>query len=395
MILPNNGKVVIIDDKPDDVKDLIAALSKEKVPFVHYKEDDLSDLPDTPIENVRLLFLDLELLTDVYQSPKDITGPIKTRLQRILTPHTAYALVIWSKKDNTYKNALINDFDTEFVKYKPIFHTSLPKADITKSNNPIELIKKELELEMLKFKSLNAFLIWESMVNEASGNLTNQIAKLFPPDDLWDKKTKFLLYKLALAYSGKAVNNFDDLKQLKNALYTLTTTFSDNIENFINTRIDDNYKGLICRDNQEIGNFMSKLNKLLLTSDGNDDSRQPGNVFFIARELESKMHELNKNHSYALGKIKSLSPDDQAKAKEGQETKYNKLRQELEKATKDVISKTNDITVSGCKEETYNTQVLRDEIISNAIYIELNITPLCDYAQEKVKVYRMLPGVLI
>ncbi len=203
MILPNNGKVVIIDDQPKDVIELISALSKEKVPFVHYKEEDLSDLPDTPIENVRLIFLDLELITDTYISVKNITSPIKTRLMRVLKPHTAYALIIWSKKENEYKQALLDDFETEFSAYKPIFHTSLPKADIIGKKGAMDKIKKELKIEISKFKSFNAFLIWESIVNESSGKLTNEIASLYPPNTEWDNKTKFLLYKLAVAYSGK------------------------------------------------------------------------------------------------------------------------------------------------------------------------------------------------
>ena len=34
MILPNNGKIVIIDDKYSEVEALMAALAREKMPFL-------------------------------------------------------------------------------------------------------------------------------------------------------------------------------------------------------------------------------------------------------------------------------------------------------------------------------------------------------------------------
>ena len=64
MVLPTNGKVVVFDDKYEEVKALLTALSKQKIPYFYFYEEDGSDLPDTQIENVRLVFLDLLLVND-------------------------------------------------------------------------------------------------------------------------------------------------------------------------------------------------------------------------------------------------------------------------------------------------------------------------------------------
>jgi hypothetical protein len=395
MILPNNGKVVIIDDKPEDVVELIAALSKEKIPFVHYKEENLSDLPESPIENVRLVFLDLELVSSSLVSSKDITGPIKTRLSKILKPNTPYALVIWSKKEGKYTKELLKDFDGEFLQYKPIFHTALPKADIIGKKDAITTIKKELEAEISKFKSFNAFLAWEGIVNESAGKLTNDITTLYPPDADWNNKTKFLLYKLAVAYSGKAVDGFPQSKKLKKALNTLTISFSENIENLIERKIDESFDGLVDNTSQSIPNFTSTINKFLMISESNDDSSQPGNIFFPEVDLQSRAKELDRYDEDGKQKILKIPEAARKTALEGHEKKMRREKQEIDEVADRLKKSSNDITFSSFTEEANKDEKIRNEILRSIIPIFINVTPLCDYAQDKVKLLRILPGVMV
>lgn len=397
MILPNNGKVVVIDDQLEDVKELICSLSKEKMPFVHYKEEDLSDLPDTPIENVRLVFLDLELVAPTYlgSDSKNITAPIKSRLKRILAPKTSYALIIWSRKENKYKTDLLKDFNTDFKDYCPIFCTSLPKADIIGKSDAIASIKEELKVEIEKFKAFNAFLIWEAIVNDAAGKLTNSITTIYPPDANWDAQTKFLLYKLALAYSGKAVHNFDSVRQLKNAFYTLTLSLSDNIDSSIDLLIDDQYKDLVSSSGKASNNFSSAINKLLLISSGSDEITQPGNIYFTLEPILDSIKENEEEHVRSEEKIKIIPTDKQQQALVGIQKAYNVRKGELNQKKAEITRMQNDIVVSSLIEDVYKKSELRQTIIADSIFIELNITPLCDYAQEKAKNYRLLPGVLI
>jgi hypothetical protein len=394
MILPNNGKVVIIDDIFSEVKDLISALSKEKVSYLFYTSLDGSDLPTEPIDNVRLVFLDLEI-TDIPVSKKDITGPIKTRLQKIIFPNTPYVLIIWSKKQSKYLAALKNDFEDEFKNYKPIILLALPKKKLISSKNPIGVILEALTEKFKKFKSFNAFLVWESIVNESSGKLTNEILTLYPANTSWDKKTKFILYKLAIAYSGKAADSFDDIKQLKNALYTLTYTYTDSIENLIDKVITNKFSGLISKDSKKIANFTSMINKLLLISESNDDATQPGNLFFCINESETLLQKNEDSFVQSKTNIAKLRKDIQASAISSKEKIYNKTKQEITEIISRRKKEFNEITVSSLNNNVYKNDILKTEILESIIGIELNITPLCDYAQEKAKCYRILPGVLI
>ena len=45
--------------------------------------------------------------------------------------------------------------------------------------------------------------------------------------------------------------------------------------------------------------------------------------------------------------------------------------------------------------EEANREGLRKEIINNCIKLELNISPICDYAQQKMPCCRILPGLFI
>ena len=56
MILPNNGKAVIIDDQLSEAFPLMTLLSQEKVPFVYFQDEGGDDLPEEPLKNIRLIF---------------------------------------------------------------------------------------------------------------------------------------------------------------------------------------------------------------------------------------------------------------------------------------------------------------------------------------------------
>lgn len=398
MILPTNGKVVIIDDQPKDVIELIASLSKEKIPFVHFKEEDLSDLPDSPIENVRLVFLDLELTTPVYVPEKNITSPIKTRLQKIIRPQTAYALVIWSKKEDRYKKALVKDFDDEFKDYKPILQISLPKADIIGKAGAIDRIRKELENEMKNFESFNAFLFWESLINEVSGNLTNKLTSLYRIDDNWNARTKYLLYKLATAYGGKAIKDQEQINQLRNALYTLSMTLSDNIENAINEKLDKRFSNLIDSIPQDISHLGPMINKFLLISDNWDTSLQPGTLFFCIPELEHLIVKNKGDWDNRINTLESVAKEKRDTARLSINKRFSEIRMNIEKriSEKRKIQNAiiNESLIEDLKKDTADKDK-RNAILSSCIGLEVNVTPLCDYAQKKTELFRMLPGVMM
>lgn len=397
MILPNNGKVVIIDDKYAEVMHLMQALVKEKMPYLFFTDQGGDDLPiiNQPIDSVRLVFLDLDLGIGGL-GETEMIRIVQGRLERILKKNTPYVLVIWSNHEDRLAKELFREFDNGFKEYKPIANCSLDKSVISKSSiNIVETIRDNLKKCLEPLKSFNVFLVWESIVNESSGRLTDNILSLYPPNKEWNDKTKFLLYKLAMAYSGKAVNSFPSEKQLRNALYTLTLTLTENIESSIDKVIGDSFKDLVSNKEQKIENFATTLNKLLLISDGNDDVTQPGNIFYPFDRIKQFRKDLDEKLEKQKKGISHFTEEKHKEALGGIERNYRSEKQKNDEMEAKAKKMMNEITVAGLNEDAYSNDQLKNEILANTILIELNITPLCDYAQEKAKLFRILPGVLI
>ena len=141
MILPTNGKVAVFDDKYNDVKNLLGALSKNAVPYFYFQDEGGEDLPEKPISNIRLVFLDLELVTDGSANPQNIISSIGGRLSKVLEQNSNYVLVYWSTKQQLYGEIIDNAFENGLSNYKPILKISLNKVEALRDvNNTIESV---------------------------------------------------------------------------------------------------------------------------------------------------------------------------------------------------------------------------------------------------------------
>jgi len=231
MILPDNGKVVIIDDKYDEVKNLMSGLSSEKIPFVYYQDETGGDLPDTPLKNIRLIFLDLLLIDNSEQPVKKVISTIVSRLKKIISVDNGpYILIYWSTKRKKYSKALERELNKKRLSdYKPFEILRLSKP------SSISNVKQELATRFDKFKSLKAFLLLESITNKSIGDVVNQFTKIFTVDGSWDKNLKDVLYKTGEARVGE--DNFkplDNPKKIQNSLLTISSTIDETIEKAIN-----------------------------------------------------------------------------------------------------------------------------------------------------------------
>lgn len=294
MIFPNNGKVVIFDDKYPDIASLIKALSKEKVPFLYYQDEGGEDLPSAPIENIRLVFLDLELVAN-NPEPHRIVSTIAARLRRTIVPKTVYVLIYWSTKEDKYKDVLEKAFEERLKDYKPILKLSLNKSEANAHDNPVRYITEALHKEMHQFSSLNAFMLWESSVNNAAGSITNNLTSVFEHDKDWDKNTYNLLFKIAKAQAGRdTIPQLDNKNRLTTAFELINGGLIDNVEkrfdqNFSLVTINEIKEGGRPMDEREIINLNTKLHLV----SGSLNHFYAGNVYIknlngIGREIIKK-----------------------------------------------------------------------------------------------------------
>lgn len=398
MILPGNGKVIIIDDKFSEVKPLIKALTQEGMPFLFFKDQGGDDLPiNGPIDNVRLVFLDLDLGLGGLDAKENIRY-VQERLYRIIKPNTPYVLVIWSSHEDQYKQTLLDEFDGGFSDYKPIAYCSLDKTNLLKleESKIVDTIRGELKKTLKKFEAFNVFLLWENTVNDSAGNLINGFTEFIGKDGNWDENAKHVLYKLSQAYSGKTINKKKDEEKLQDAFSTLNQVLIDQIENDVPPIIAANKEivnGNIVARSSGDNEYSSLINNKLLLSEVTHNGSVPGSIFFIDEEFEEKMRGL----IIKRDKIKSNSHMPKDAKEKALKSEDNKIKEFEEREKFNKIDKTYNQIINGIitGPESEEKDKLRTHISEKSINIELNISPLCDYAQEKMPFVRLLPGLLI
>lgn len=239
MILPDNGKVAVFDDKITEIQGFLKTLSKNRIPYLYYQDELGGDLPTEPIKNIRLVILDLELVTDNL-SPSNIVSAIGSRLKKVLAPNTAYFLIYWSEKEEEYRKYFEATFENGLKDYKPLLMKSMNKIEALKSDDPVDYIQNNLLKEFGEISSMHSFLLWESCVNNASGSLTNHLTGIFKKDSYWDKNFKNLLYTLSKSKVGKdLVNDLNDKNRLTSAFEFINTTLVETIESEYNNRINE------------------------------------------------------------------------------------------------------------------------------------------------------------
>ncbi len=340
MILPKNGKVVIIDDEYEEVSDLILALKKEGIPFLFFEDRGGDDLPENgPIDDVRLVFLDLDLGLGGNNATEKIRI-IQGRLVKIIKPKSPYALVIWSSHEDKFKDTLLAEFEADFRNYKPIALCSLEKSETLKEKDVVGVIRSKLRESLKKFEAFNAFLLWESIVGKSSAEIVNGFTQIFKLNDSWNNNVLAFFYRLAKANVGKIkINEINDKQKLQLALETITLALTDSVETNIKLGID-NLDLTVKEENANITNdqLIAINTKLHLINSDQLDHFQPGNVYLQDFADEEKVEDIVK---YAFDKKKV------------------------------------------------------DEIIaSNPRTIKVDVTPGCDYSQEKGYT-RFLSGILV
>ncbi|WP_316820831.1 hypothetical protein [Pedobacter gandavensis] len=337
MILPNNGKVIVFDDKIEDVHKLLSLLSKEKIAYLYYHDEYGNDLPAEPVENVRLVFLDLELVTNGSNS-KNIIAPIAQRLKTSLVPNNLYILIYWSTKENKYREELEREFENGLKDYKPLKILTLDKAKANDEDG-FSYIRAELIKGIKQFSALTSFLFWESSVNNAAGSITNQICSIFFRDDKWDTNMSGLLYQLAKGQAGSdAIKGLDKFQLLELA----ADVFNANLVESVEKKFQSVLRSINLEEIKQSGSGMSTDEK---------------------NNLHTKIHLL-----YSSSGFNHFYPG-------------NLYIMDINAIGKEIIQR----NLKEDSKKTLNKQ--------NTRLVCIDLTPACDYAQEK-NYSRMAYGVL-
>ncbi len=103
MNIPENGRVVVIDDIIEEGLPLVISLAKQNIPVIYFSGKK-EELPVKPLTGIRVVFLDIVLGTD-GQSPKTQIAAASRIFQSIIDANNGpYLLIAWTKHDEHIDN---------------------------------------------------------------------------------------------------------------------------------------------------------------------------------------------------------------------------------------------------------------------------------------------------
>jgi len=277
MLLPRNGRIVVIDDKPEDVLPLLKSLWKNGFGAIHFSGKK-EELPCEPLDDVRVIFLDMELETGGYTGSNDKTKAATTArvLKSIVNTNknSAYLIIMWAIHTELmpYFWEYINrDSNCHFI------HLAMDKAKCKSSGYDLEIIVNEIGTALRNNDAFSFFVNWENIIHKSSNDIILDFSSFFPQDTEWNKKILGILKKLAEEYAGKTLDTTDHEQIVKNSMCAFNGTFTDTLENNIaqiaSTGISFNSISPVSDSG-----IIAKINTKLIL-DQNNTLAKPGSVY--------------------------------------------------------------------------------------------------------------------
>jgi len=338
VILPTNGKIVVIDDNPEEGLALVKALSRNNISVKYFDGVSVDELPATPLKDVRIVFLDIIL--GVVASRKTQVSKAVSVLKRILdiSRPVPYVLVAWTKD-----NKLIDPVIAKLKLNKPLIVVDLEKSECKNEDGTydVDFIERKLNEKCGNFGSLTAFLLWENVVNNCAGEIFNDFTTFYPADkENWDSNLKGVIHGLTEAFVGKdrmKDKAMTDKEKLRNAMFGINGVLIDSLESAVQR--NDLFEVGGINSINIADKVKSKINtKMHLIESGENNFPQTGNLYVLKKPSENVINEI---------------------------------------VTKNAVPERKE-----------------DILASKPKLIELDITPRCDYAQSK-RYARLLTGIML
>lgn len=353
MNFPINGRIAIIDDQVNQALPLINILSKNRVPFAYYS-GDVSFLPeaDQVHNDIRILFLDINLIDNTERSDKELKAQLIPVLRRVITPDNyPYVVIYWSRHED-HKNLVEQDiFNAELSDRKPIAFLSAVKSDFINLDGTytdefedrIQKLFSSVDAKIAENPSYSYLMNWENTVHYSSDSTLERIFQPFHKHENWSEHANYLVKKLGEAYSGEEIFDKLELQEKVKSFYsTLNLSFIDTLENIISLRPIPNASKFPTKFISKNVESVYSINSKLLISKDLEALSYPGTVYKITSPISKNDFE----------KI------------------FGALSNDTGKRNKEVVLK-------------------------SAIDVWVNVTPLCDAVQKKVVQHRLVKGILI
>lgn len=412
MDLPKNGSVVIIDDKINEALPLMNALAKRGVPYFYYDGKNKS-YPEKTLDNVRIVFLDMHLdeAAGGASNTKNIVSLLVGGIDAVVDKNNGpYIIMVWSKHDSQHfkelRDTLLNK---NSVSCRPIAVLNMEKSlcfesmCIAENSTSIEwklkddgmnIIEKNLRSQLSKMDSFMILYNWENGIKNSARETVKAMGNLFDGEDQqWNDNLKACMVRMAKAYAGQMLEMTEE-QIIKNFYYAMNNIISD----FNGTETEQMAKLIV--------------GEIKIPESKNDIS---GNILVSLKNQEKEYTLSCDNDMYYIyeGETNILQNKKMKKLFSNKEDGYNEIRQLLYDMYLSNICTVNSLlnirnyiidrsrpgnvyeASEELKKELCNIRNIDEGIRNNIRGIELEISPICDYAQNKRKRLRILPGLEI
>lgn len=364
-VYPENGSIVIVDNQIDEAIPLMKVLSKNGIPFKYFN-GKAEELPDGPLDNVRIVFLDIELEgMEGVTADKTKLSTLANVISRIVTRKCQpYIIIAWTKHQE-----LVNNLNEYLKGLSPLFILPIDKSKCKVNGSDefdIQEVSKQLDEKIKELGCFEFFLKWQNISNRSSGKIINDISSIYPFDGKWNNNTNNLLVKLADAYAGKQVDNDNVWKY---AMLSFNSLFLDIIESDIFTDNLDTDKNMDLPQQPDLDdiNIIGEINRRLHISIENNNKPVPGNIYTIDKKSPTYCNLIENMDFYGKKYFKKIKENIKD---------FNKGDEQLMKKIETILIGHIDVLPEDMKD----------------IYLE--VSPFCDYAQKKWKKSRILSGVM-
>lgn len=355
-MLPNNGSIVIIDDQIVEAYPLFSFLSKENKSF-RYFDGRGSSLPiddEGDKEAVRLIFLDYNLTAGSTGSNNIST--IMANLKHLISNNNGpYYILLWSKeKGEQDSEGFIEELKhyipdeicyllpsgVEYLDKQAYFNYDSENNEYNFKTGKVQELKDRI-FEIINGLSLLEFFVkWENQVLLTSQKLVSKTV------DITDT-ARDLAYHLAKVNLEQSTKKLPNEKLISAAYQSLNTVYST----YLNHKVEE-----IQLDNEEFQKLDSQSSTI--------SNKGRINSWLNINTLENPSH---------IGKVFCET---------GQFSDINLINGNAEE--KDFLDGVQKLLEDSSDSETYYFK----EVI-------LEISPECDFAQNKRNFYRVIPGIFV
>ncbi|PWW38567.1 hypothetical protein DFO83_104267 [Idiomarina loihiensis] len=456
--IPKDGSVLILDDKYDEAKPIIDLMAKQGVPCSYYN-GMLDSLPNSPLNRVRLVFCDIEFVQalNIEGHASNIIRLLNTLVPENNGPYILILWTTYNNEDAEFVEGQIKNFmaskkplaiiqlrkfnfierevsqtlsTNQIKKLKDSLSIMFDEYDVEKITNEIDDIneneivvnlkkdaKENLNKEILEKlrdfgNSFQLFLIWEEIVNNSLNKTVNDFSTINEYDDYWDKNLVGIIQQLSISQLEKNFQAANTHEVVNGAMSTLNLSLFDTIEFEYHNRLKSNNIKAIPRKHVEFEKeiddsrfilrktFSDKPRYTFLKDDKtilNGVYEKAVNKHLKGNSQDAKFLEvlISCIDSYKPKINSKLLLDYRESSKPQPGSVYEKVIHPWNR--KKTLLKSYIKDESLYREESENPRKWRlsKEELDSLIFIEAEVSPMCDYAQKKWIKHRIIPGLMI